>query len=360
MWLQSETTILRTTTKFLTLLLLSSLSFSISVSAYPNNVHTTSTDGCWQQIPSIGKGPRQEHGAASINSNIYLVGGMIHGPTIPTAASASVEVFDTVTSKWTEAAPLPVAMHHPNVATVDGKIYVLGGVTIKNGSWDSLGNCFRYDPIINKWEVLESMPAGTGRGSATIGVLGKTVYLAGGIQIPRLGADRIAVSTVQSYDTATGKWTNLPNLGTGEGRDHGGGAVINGTFYVVGGRVSLRTNVRGTVFAMDLSAPNLTWVSKAPMRTPRGGIAVAAVGDKIYTFGGEGNPAPGSQGVFSESEAYDVVTDSWEVETTMKRPRHGMQAVAIGKDIYLAGGGDKEAFGLDTDYADRFRTTGSC
>jgi N-acetylneuraminic acid mutarotase len=339
------------------------LSFSFplySVSAYPNIQATNPKTGCWQQLPSLSRGPRQEHGVASIDSNVYLIGGMIHGPAIPTAASASVEVFNTVTSKWTDAAPLPIAMHHPNVVTVDGKIYVLGGVTIKNGSWDSLGNVLRYDPGVNKWEELESMPAGTGRGASAIGVSGKRVYLAGGIQIPRLGAERIAVSTVQSYDTVTGKWTTLPNLGTDEGRDHGGGAVINGTFYVVGGRDGLRTSVRGTVYALDLSSPNSTWVTKTPMPTPRGGIAVAAVGTKIYAFGGEGNPAPGSKGVFTSTEVYDVAKDSWESEAPMKLPRHGLQAVTIGDDIYLPGGGEKEAFGLDTDYFDRLKTDGSC
>jgi N-acetylneuraminic acid mutarotase len=330
-------------------------------SANPTNVYKTRAQpGCWQQLPSLPHGPIQEHSATAVGSNIYLIGGMVHGPQIPTAASTSVEIFDTKTSKFSDAAPLPLGLHHPNIATVDGKIYVLGGVTFTNGSWDSIGNCYRYDPVVDKWEDLPSMPAGTGRGSAAIGVFGKMVYLVGGIQIPRLGADKIAISTAQSYDTVSGKWTTLPNLGSGEGRDHGGGAVINGTFYVVGGRVGARESVRGTVFAMDLSSSNLTWVSKTQMPTSRGSIAVAVVGDKIFTFGGEGNPAPGTKGVFSNSEVYDVVKDSWVKVAPMKMARHGTQAVAVGGDIYLAGGGEKLGFGLDTDYFDVFRTAGGC
>jgi len=341
-------------------LLLPSL-LSSPASAHPGVYQVKpAQSGCWQQLPNLHHGPRQEHGTAALGSNIYLIGGMIHGPAIPTAASTSVEIFNTVTSKWSDAAPLPMPLHHSNIATVDGKIYVLGGLTFTNGSWDSVGNCYRYDPAVNGWEELGAMPVGTGRGSAAVGVFEKTVYLAGGIQFPRLGADRVAVSTTQSYDTVSRKWTTLPNLGAGEGRDHGGGAVINGTFYMVGGRVGARESVRGTVFAMDLSSPKLAWVSKVSMPTPRGGIAVAAVGDKIYTFGGEGNPAPGTKGIFQSSEVYDVVKDSWEVVAPMKLPRHGTQAATVGESIYIAGGGGKQGFGLDTDYFDVFRTAGTC
>lgn len=79
-----------------------------------------------------------EHGAAALGSNVHLIGGMLHIPASvnPTAATRSVEVFDTTTSKWTDAAPLPISMHHPNVATVDDKIYVLGGTTFTNKKWD--------------------------------------------------------------------------------------------------------------------------------------------------------------------------------------------------------------------------------
>lgn len=293
---------------------------------------------------------------------------MLHNPldASPTAATKSVEVFNTITSIWSNAAPLPVPMHHPNIATVDGKIYVLGGITFTNKKWDSIGDCFRYDPESNRWDTIASMPPGTGRGSAAVGVFGKKIYLAGGIQTPQSapridGVNRIAVTTVQSYDTVSEQWTAFPNLSvaTGEGRDHGGGAVINATFYVMGGRNSSRESVRGTVFAMHLNSPQPEWSLRATMPTARGGIAVATIGDKIYSFGGEGNAVIGSKGVFSSSEVFDTVTDSWDFAAPMMVPRHGTQAVAVGEDIYLAGGGLQQGF-LDTDYFDVYRTVGSC
>ncbi|MGW0880119.1 hypothetical protein [Streptomyces sp. NPDC002671] len=53
----------------------------------------------------------------------------------------------------------------------------------------------------------------------------------------------------------------------------------------------------------------------------RGGIAAAAIGTTIYTFGGEGNPAPGSHGVFPNTEAYDTTRDRWQILALTQTPR---------------------------------------
>jgi N-acetylneuraminic acid mutarotase len=341
-----------------------SLGFLYATETSPSNPQIM---GCWEELSKLPHGPRQEHSVTSVGNNIYLIGGMIHGPAIPTAASTSIEVFNTSSYQWSDAASLPIPMHHPNVATVDNKIYVLGGMAFKDGNWASVGNSYQYDPVTNRWSELAPMPVGTGRGSAVVGVLGNMVFLAGGIQIPRPGADRIAISSVQSYDTVSGKWNpegkwkQLPDINDSpEGRDHAGGAVINGTFYVVGGRVGAREKVRGTVYAINLLEAFPKWGSKASMPTARGGIAVAAYENNIYTFGGEGNPAPGTKGVFPSTEVYDVTTDSWKSLAPMKMPRHGTQAVTVGQKIYLPGGGGQQGFGLDTDYFDVLKFWQSC
>jgi len=347
-------------TRLLASLSLLSCLFAKLTTALPQGFPSTKVQGgCWKDLAPIASGERQEHSSTAVGSNIYIIGGMVHGGLVPVSASGNVEVYNVESGKWSGAAPLPLALHHANVAAVDGKIYILGGITAVNSSWQSVPNCYKYDPVANEWKELPPMPAGTGRGSAAVGVSGKSIYLAGGIQIINRGDPRVPVAMVSSYDTVSGKWSTLPNLGSGEGRDHGGGAVVNSTFYVVGGRVGARESVRGTVFAMDLTSPDLKWVSKAAMPTPRGGIAVAVVGNKIYAIGGEGNPAAGSRGVFPNNEAYDVVKDVWQEEAPMKVARHGMQAVAVGETIYLPGGGAQSGFGADLAIFDAYKV-GAC
>ena len=74
------------------------------------------------------------------------------------------------------------------------------------------------------------------------------------------------------------------------------------------------------------------------MPGPRGGLAAAAAGKKIYTFGGEGNRA-NPKGVFPDVAVYDIVTDSWETAAPMTVPRHGFGAASVGDKVYVPGGG---------------------
>ena len=109
--------------------------------------------------------------------------------------------------------------------------------------------------------------------------------------------------------------------------------------YVLGGRSFGHWNVVGTVFSYDIAAK--VWASGlAPMPTARGGCASAAVGKRIFTFGGEGDPNLIS-GVWPQTEAYDVSTNTWEKYTDMDVPRHGSAAVTFGNRMYIPGGGLK-------------------
>ncbi|KAK3360572.1 hypothetical protein B0T25DRAFT_602305 [Lasiosphaeria hispida] len=88
-------------------------------------------------------------------------------------------------------------------------------------------------------------------------------------------------------------------------------------------------------------SPRHPWVRHPPrLPTPRGGIAAAAVGEKIYTFGGEGNPNS-EIGVYNETEVYDTVKNTWDQLPVMPLPRHGTSAVAIGGKVFIPGGGLK-------------------
>lgn len=293
----------------------------------------------WAARAPMANGPRQEHGVAALNGEVYVVGGVRRNPSgTGVTTFADVEAYRPSLDRWRRIAPLPVAMNHPNLAVVGNRLYVLGGL-LGGASWQATPRTFRYDAGRDRWTELASMPAGSEQGSAAIGVRGSKIYLAGGMRTltPGPGGLQDTVATVSTYDTRTGRWGRLPDLP--EARDHVGGAVVGNTFYVIGGRDRGQDNVRDTVYAFDFRTRR--WTQRAPMPTPRGGIATAVVGGKIYAFGGEGNPAPGSQGVFSESEVYDTARNRWQRLAPMPLPRHGTAAAAIGRTIFIPGGGDR-------------------
>ncbi|MFF3243738.1 Kelch repeat-containing protein [Streptomyces sp. NPDC002870] len=304
----------------------------------------------WRPLAPIAGGPRQEHSVAAVGGKVYVIGGILADPGFPT--TGRVEIYDPRHDAWSAAAPLPVAINHPNLAAVGGRLYVLGGLS-GGSSWQALRDSYVYDPRTDRWRRLSPMPAGFERGSAAVGVSGTKIYLAGGMRtlVPSPGGLQDTVDTVSAYDVVTGRWETLPSLP--QARDHVGGAVVGSTFYVLGGRDRGQVNVRDTVYAYDLRSRR--WSERAPMPTARGGIATAVVGRKIYTFGGEGkHDHTTPNGVFAENEAYDTVHDRWRRLAPMPVPRHGTAAVAVGGTIHIPGGGTAGG-GRPVDVNDAYR-----
>lgn len=75
------------------------------------------------------------------------------------------------------------------------------------------------------------------------------------------------------------------------------------------------------------------------MPTARGGLAAAALGDRIYTFGGETRWR-----ALGEHEVYDVRAGAWSRAPALPTRRHGLAAAATGGRIYVIGGGPRAGF----------------
>jgi hypothetical protein len=132
------------------------------------------------------------------------------------------------------------------------------------------------------------------------------------------------------YDPLANTWTIKASMSAG--RNHTAGGVINGKFYVVGGRLG-----RGSTNVLEVYDPRTnTWSTRAPMPTIRSGIAAAVVNDELWVFGGEDVQ---NQSVNAEVEVYNPATDSWRQLPDMPLPRHGIWASVIGNKIYIPGGG---------------------
>jgi hypothetical protein len=80
------------------------------------------------------------------------------------------------------------------------------------------------------------------------------------------------------------------------------------------------------------------------MPTARGGLAAAALGGRLFTFGGEGNTGD-PRGIFPQTEGYDPARDAWFALPDMGVPRHGTAAVAVEGAIYVVGGAARQGFG---------------
>nr|XP_036576439.1 kelch repeat-containing protein [Colletotrichum truncatum]KAF6783177.1 kelch repeat-containing protein [Colletotrichum truncatum] len=310
---------------------------------------TNNSSGSWEDLAPISNLPRQEHAAVAINSTTLAIIGGITGSNATGAwiNTDLVDFYDTLTDTWASSTPLPVALNHPNAAVVNGKIYVFGGLaesSDQNGilTWRAIPDSWVYDSTNGRWTSIAPFPIGTERGSAAVGVFGKTVFLAGGLRYMETapGGTTLTVDEVSAYDTVTDTWISFASIPLPQPRDHAGGAVVGSNFYVIGGRhIASRLIVSNTVYVLDLEDVASGWeVSSATLPTARAGHGTTVIGSVVYTFGGEGNFVV-SSGVFDETETFDTRTESWQKLRPMEHPRHGIAAVAIEDRIYIPGGG---------------------
>lgn len=312
--------------------------------------HLAASHSCksntWLNLTSIPNA-RQEHGTVALNNNtIAVIGGVDTTKPGDFVSTDLLQLYDISSNTWHTATPAPFKVNHPNVAAVAGKLYLLGGLTdglLAPGSqlnWTATAQSSVYDPTTDTWSPLTPMPPGTERGSAIVGVYGEMVYLAGGMSVLD-GTYQDSLTMVTAYNTTSGAWQRVPPAAADipEGRQHAVGSVIGNTFYVVGGRWFSQTAVRGTVFELDLANQTAGWrTSPGHLQHPRGGLAGGTVGDRVYTFGGEGDPDTVT-GVFPYSEAFDSVKQQVYELRDMAVPRHGLAAAAVGNRVYVPGGG---------------------
>src|SRR5438094_460693 len=80
--------------------------------------------GKWSEKARLPE-PRGELGVATVNGKIYVLGGSALGVDAQTLN----EEYDPATDKWRQRAPIPQGVSHAGAVGMNGKIYVVGGFT---------------------------------------------------------------------------------------------------------------------------------------------------------------------------------------------------------------------------------------
>lgn len=291
--------------------------------------------GRWEALPPLPNGPRQETAVVARDGEVVVLGGF-NGAG---AVVRDVEAWDPARGSWRRLADLPEPLHHANAAVIDEKIVVAGFLVGADFQQD--GRVFIHDAASDTWTTGVPMPGSSARGAAGVAALDGHVYVFGGFA-------NGSSARASRYDVTARVWEELPELPLP--LDHLAAGVIDGKLYVVGGRSNGIQNVAASTFAFD--PRTLEWTGRAPMPTARAGFAAAVVDGRFVVAGGEGN-ARDDSGVFSQVEAYDPVTDAWNLLVDMRTPRHGMGAAAWDGAMYVPGGADRQGFSA-VDVHERF------
>jgi len=262
--------------------------------------------------------PRFEANAVTLNGKIYVAGGITARNSLK-----SFESFDPATDTWAEPAPLPEFRNHHGMAVLDGKIYLSGG-NFGEFSFDGLARTFWvYTPETDRWESLADMPSG--RSSHGMAEIDGKLYVAGGMTTRADEATELWV-----YDPKTNTWdasrAHLPTA-----RDHLVVASYKGKLYVAGGRYS--TNLK----KLEIYDPVTdTWTQGPDMPTARSGMGFAILSGQLHTLAGEDVD---TRHIYMKHEVFDFASQLWIKLPDIPHPLNAPIAVATNGYIYIMGGG---------------------
>jgi N-acetylneuraminic acid mutarotase len=287
-----------------------------------------------------------EFAITALDGKVYVLGGY---PTSPAQTRPTLQIYDTATNTWKLGMPSPVALHHPMIAGVNGKLYSLGGQPNTNLTLE-------YDPVADRWTEKARMP--TSRGGGAAAVIGTKIYVVGARPDVAAAAD----NAFEVYDVATNMWATLPKLPPPGLRNHLAAVAIDGKVYVAGGRYNECCVGAPMTNALHMFDPGTNmWTQKANMRRPRGGVAGVAANGCFHVFGGEGSNIGEPNGVFPDHDVYNPKTDTWTAAPRLPIPFHGVTGGAfVDGVIYMAGGGTSSGGSSGTTMHQVFRPSTNC
>ena len=133
------------------------------------------------------------HGACLVSDkrHLYLVGGshaFLQG-------SQTVERFDPILATWEDVTAMNEARYNAFGATMNGKIYIAGGVNINVGRYTILKSCEVYDPSTNEWQVISNLKVC--RQAASMVCVQEALYVVGGFKDIQKSSRELSVEVFQ-------------------------------------------------------------------------------------------------------------------------------------------------------------------
>jgi len=244
----------------------------------------------------------------------------------------SFPLVSAVEDSWTTLEPLQQARGGLGIASVNGKIYAIGGCA-ESGFWPNVspseffgnqdirgfvGTNEEYDPIKNNWVFRKQMP--TPRGVFAIAVVENKIFCIGGKTNEGVtGANEV-------YDPETDSWETKTPLASAMFAVQGN--VIGNKIYVL--------DHSGTNYVYDSITDS--WTTKTPMPNRAFAYTSVVIGNKIFVIGIF--EIGFFSGQASELYVYDTEADSWSQGRPASLSRSGGSGVATDgimapKKIYL-------------------------
>eukprot|EP01121_Diplochlamys_sp_Union-15-3_P019148 TRINITY_DN7140_c0_g1_i1.p1 TRINITY_DN7140_c0_g1~~TRINITY_DN7140_c0_g1_i1.p1 ORF type:complete len:340 (+),score=62.28 TRINITY_DN7140_c0_g1_i1:42-1061(+) len=304
----------------------------------------------WKLLNSTGPKPREGHIVVAVNNTIFIFGGSQESESTEPIQINDLWAYTIEGNHWnkiltTGSVPSP---RTGSTASVVGKnIYLFGGLVIEKGWVNELYVLDTESMVWTKPDIEGNGPSGRDKSSSV--AINSKVYIFGGFgsAIPQITGDAFTLLSTTEFvwfndiyilNTDSMKW-ETPNI-TGQipsGRCATGMAAIGNEIFVFGGRDKAeRIN---DLYKITISESSLCFDPvKSLGNTPekRSFHTCVSFQDKLIVFGGLSNF--GSH--FNDIHIFNSKTNTWEtvlVEGTIE-PRGFHGTVVVNNIMYVFGG----------------------
>lgn len=211
--------------------------------------------------------PRNDQTAQASGRDIYIFGGL--NPVL--SVLGDVEKLDTRTGIVTSMAPMPTPRRMPHSILYRGKIYVVGGSIASRARVNTLEI---YDIATDTWST--GAPMSIAR-ECDVALWNGQILALGGYNGDAQSGQGV-LSSVESYDIATGKWRALPGLSRPISAHH---TIVSGDWvFLFGDYLTL-----SRVLAYN-ARTGVTRELPASGFTPRRHVEAVAYQGRVYIAGG--------------------------------------------------------------------------
>lgn len=280
------------------------------------------SDESWVSIKPMLTG-RADFGLATVNGKIYAIGGY---PDLNTN-----EEYDPKTNSWTTKAAMPTARFNFAIAVFENKIYCIGGLVGSRNFYQSSlvsGAIEVYDPATDTWETKKPMQ--TPMSNLEANVVNEKIYLIGG----RTGGQYSTVPTNQVYDPAFEFWTQKAPMSYPV-TDYAS-TVVDGKIYVMGGQDELNDPMNLNITQIyDTKQDSWSFGKSLASALLDSAACTLPFSSTIYLIGGQiGNNGSGTNTV----QVYDIENDKWVFGPPMHTARFRLSVAVLNNNIYAMGG----------------------
>jgi hypothetical protein len=251
----------------------------------------------WTELPGLMPVPHLIAASVTVGDEIHIIAG----------GTDLVSTFNAVDHTWSSAAPLPVSLYGAQAVYLDDRIWVLGGNLDYASPSTAVSSVYRSNDLsvsggaITGWTAYsQDLPTPLSNHQAVVS--GGVIYVTGGTQDPDLPAS--PVPQILSLDPDVGTWVaegSLPIATT----EHASAAVGARVFSFGGKGPGGSAPNQNAVFAALTGA-----VTSGTNYYACYGHQATAIGDLVYVTGGYAEGSPAAE---SFCRVYDPTSDGYPV-----------------------------------------------